>query len=192
MDYQKIIKENYEENVLLTKNSLEDLEDKILKISQIISEALSNGNTIFWCGNGGSASDSNHLSAEFVGRFAKYRKSLSSISLSSDATLITCIANDFGFENIYSRQLEGLGKEGDVLIAISTSGKSKNIINSLLEAKKRNIVSIALLGKDGGEALDIAKHPLLIPSNNTARIQEQHILIGHIICTLVERKLGLL
>ena len=133
-------KENYEENVLLTKNSLADLEENILKISQIISKALSNGNTIFWCGNGGSASDSNHLSTEFVGRFDKDRKSLCSISLSSDTTLITCIANDFGFENIYSRQLEGLGKEGDVLIAISTSGRSKNIINSLLEAKKKKLL----------------------------------------------------
>ncbi len=192
MNYSKIIKENYIENILLTQKTLEKCEDKIKASSKIIADAFLKGNTIFWCGNGGSASDSNHLSTEFVGRFDKDRKSLRSISLSADSTLITCIGNDFGFENIYSRQLDGIGKKGDILVAISTSGKSKNIINSLITAKKKNIKTIAFLGKDGGKALDLAELPILISSNNTARIQEQHILIGHIICTLVEHELDLL
>lgn len=191
MDYLKIIKTNYCENISLTKETLEKFADKVKEASVIIANALTKGNTIFWCGNGGSASDSNHLSTEFVGRFNKNRKSLSSISLSADSTLITCIANDFGFDNIFSRQLEGIGKKDDVLIAISTSGKSKNIINSLKEAQKKKIKTIALLGKTGGESLYLADLPILIPSKNTARIQEQHILIGHILCQLVEEILEL-
>lgn len=154
------------------------------------ASSLLNGGTIFWCGNGGSASESQHMATELIGRFKKNRIPLKSISLNSDTAALTCIANDFGYENIFSRQLEGLGKPGDVLIALSTSGNSQNINNALIKAKELSINSIALLGKGGGESLSIAETVILIDSNSTARVQESHQLISHILCELIEVELG--
>ena len=154
------------------------------------ASSLLNGGTIFWCGNGGSASESQHMATELIGRFKKNRIPLKSISLNSDTAALTCIANDFGYENIFSRQLEGLGKPGDVLIALSTSGNSQNINNALIKAKELSINSIALLGKGGGESLSIAETVILIDSNSTARVQESHQLISHILCELIESELG--
>ena len=138
MNLSNEIINDFEENQKVCQDTLKKCKDQIQEIGEVLANALLRGNTIFWCGNGGSASDSNHLSTELVGRFKKNRKSLNSISLSSDACLITCIANDFGYENIFSRQLEGLGKKGDILVAISTSGNSRNILNVL----KKEIVKI--------------------------------------------------
>lgn len=152
--------------------------------------SLLNGGTIFWCGNGGSASESQHMATELIGRFKKNRIPLKSISLNSDTAALTCIANDFGYENIFSRQLEGLGKPGDVLIVLSTSGNSQNINNALIKAKELSINSIAMLGKGGGESLSIAETVILIDSNSTARVQESHQLISHILCELIESELG--
>ena len=157
----------------------------------MIADGLKTGSTIFWFGNGGSASDAQHLSAELVGRFKKSRKPLRSIALSSDTSLITCIANDFSFTDIFSRQVEALARKNDILIGISTSGKSKNIINAFEVSNKLNLKSIALLGKDGGEAISICTNFILVPSHTTARIQECHIMIGHIICDIIETELGL-
>lgn len=152
--------------------------------------SLLNGGTIFWCGNGGSASESQHMATELIGRFKKNRIPLKSISLNSDTAALTCIANDFGYENIFSRQLAGLGKPGDVLIVLSTSGNSQNINNALIKAKELSIRSIAMLGKGGGESLSIAETVILIDSNSTARVQESHQLISHILCELIESELG--
>jgi D-sedoheptulose 7-phosphate isomerase len=154
------------------------------------ANSLLNGGTIFWCGNGGSASESQHMATELIGRFKKNRIPLKSISLNSDTAALTCIANDFGYENIFSRQLEGLGKPQDVLIVLSTSGNSQNINNALIKAKELSISSIALLGKGGGESLGMAETVILIDSNSTARVQESHQLISHILCELIEAKLG--
>ena len=159
--------------------------------SKIFSDTLRNGNTIFWCGNGGSASESSHLAVELIGRFKNNRNPLPSISLNSDSTAITCIANDFGFEHIYSRQLDGLAKSGDLLIALSTSGKSQNIINVLKTAREKGVTSISLLGKGGGGAISESDHSITIKSEETARIQELHLLIGHTFCEFAEIDLGI-
>lgn len=191
MNLSNEIINDFEENQKVCQDTLKKCKDQIQEIGEVLANALLRGNTIFWCGNGGSASDSNHLSTELVGRFKKNRKSLNSISLSSDACLITCIANDFGYENIFSRQLEGLGKKGDILVAISTSGNSRNILNVLKIANKMDIKTISLLGKNGGDALTMSELSIVIPSNKTARIQEQHLLLGHIFCEMIESILGL-
>ena len=165
---------------------LEDFEQCAL----VASKALALGNTIFWSGNGGSAAESSHLAVELIGRFKNNRRPLPSISLNSDTSAITCIANDFGYEEIFSRQLEGLARSGDVLIVLSTSGNSENIVRVLQKAKEVGATSIALLGKDGGKAKDLADLKIIINSKETARIQEIHLLLGHTICEFAEMELG--
>jgi len=156
-----------------------------------IAGSLTKGGILFWCGNGGSAADSQHLAAELVGRFKKDRKALRSIAFTTDTSVLTCVANDYSYEDIFSRQLEALAREGDVLVAISTSGNSENVLRVLRAAKELGVKTIALLGKDGGQAKAIADLAIVIPSDSTARIQEAHILIGHILCDLIEQELGL-
>jgi D-sedoheptulose 7-phosphate isomerase len=160
------------------------------KLADLFTETLENKNSIFWCGNGGSAAESSHLATELLGRFKNNRIPYPSISLNADTTLITCIANDFGYDEIYARQLEGLGKPGDLLVVLSTSGQSANILRVLEEAKKLGVTSIALLGKGGGPALKLADHSLVVQSEETARIQEVHLLVGHTLCEYAEMKLG--
>ena len=159
--------------------------------AKVIANALQNKNTIFWCGNGGSAAESSHLAVELIGRFKNNRRSLPSLSLNADTSAITCIANDFGYDEIFSRQLEGLGKKGDVLVVLSTSGKSENISRVLRKAKELGIVSIALLGKGGGIAASLSDHSIVIDSEETARIQEIHLLLGHTLCEYAEIELGI-
>jgi D-sedoheptulose 7-phosphate isomerase len=171
---------------------LPELCSKSIKIaSNQITQTINNGGTLFWCGNGGSAADSQHLAAEFVGRFKKDRKALRSIALTTDTSVLTCVSNDYSFDDIFARQLEALARNGDILVSISTSGNSENILRSLISAKKLGVKTIALLGKDGGQAKALADMSIIIPSDSTARIQEAHILIGHILCDLIERELGL-
>ena len=160
-------------------------------VGRQISESLAKDRTLFWCGNGGSAADSQHLAAEFVGRFKKDRKALRSIALTTDTSVLTCVANDYSYEDIFSRQLEALARDADVLVAISTSGNSENILRALRTARELGVKTIALLGKDGGEAKALADMAIVIPSESTARIQEAHILIGHILCDMIEQELGL-
>ena len=147
--------------------------------------------TALFLWNGGSVADSQHLAAELVGRFKNDRKPLKSIALTSDTSVLTCISNDYNYESIFSRQLEALASEGDILIAISTSGNSSNIVNALRAAGKLGVKTIGLFGENGGKALDFADVTILAPSTNTARIQEIHILIGHIMCEVLEKELGL-
>jgi D-sedoheptulose 7-phosphate isomerase len=154
------------------------------------SNALIQGNTIFWCGNGGSASESSHLAVELIGRFKNNRRPLPSVSLNSDTSAITCIANDFGYDDVFARQLEGLAKPGDVLIVLSTSGKSENILRALRKANELGITSIALLGKGGGSAANLANYSIIIESSETARIQEVHLLMGHTLCEFAEMEMG--
>ena len=159
--------------------------------AKVIANALQNKNTIFWCGNGGSAAESSHLAVELIGRFKNNRRSLPSLSLNADTSAITCIANDFGYDEIFSRQLEGLGKKGDVLVVLSTSGKSENISRVLRKAKELGIVSIALLGKGGGIAASLSDYSIVIDSEETARIQEIHLVLGHTLCEYAEIELGI-
>ena len=156
-----------------------------------IATSIKNGGTLFWCGNGGSAADSKHLAAELVGRFKKDRQALRSIALTTDTSVLTCVADDYTFEDVFSRQLEASGRSGDLLVAISTSGNSDTVLRVLRAAKELSIKTIALLGKDGGHANALADRAIVIPSDSTARIQEAHILIGHILCDLIEQELGL-
>lgn len=157
----------------------------------MISEALYNDGTLFCCGNGGSAADSQHMAAELVGRFKKNRKPLRSIALTADTSVLTCVANDFNYEDIFSRQVEALGRANDVLLVLSTSGNSENILRALKAAKRCNVKTIALLGKDGGKAKRYADLGIVIPSSSVARIQEAHILIVHILCEIIEQELRL-
>ena len=167
------------------------LAETINKIGQLLARSLAKGGTLFWCGNGGSAADSQHLAAELVGRFKKDRRALRSIALTTDTSVLTCVANDYSFDDIFARQVEALGRPGDVLIGISTSGNSENVLRAFKAAKEMSMMTIALLGKGGGPAKELADHALVIPSDSTARIQEAHILIGHILCDLIEQELQL-
>lgn len=160
-------------------------------IGKAISGALRNGNKLLVCGNGGSASDANHFVGELVGRFLKDRIALPAISLSTNAANITCISNDFGYENVFSRQVEGLGRDGDVLVGITTSGTSRNVINALKSARENHVVAIAFTGSNTDNIDEICDFSLSVPSDITARIQEIHILVIHTLCEYIERELGL-
>ena len=161
----------------------------IVQISDIIISALDNENKLLLCGNGGSAADAQHIAAELSGRFEMDRKALNAQALHVNSSYLTAVANDYGFEDVYSRMIEASAKSGDVLIALSTSGNSKNVINAIKKANQMEMVTIGFSGNDGGVMKDICNYNLIIPSNNTARIQEAHILVGHIICKLIEQKI---
>lgn len=149
-------------------------------------ESLHAGGTIFWCGNGGSAADCQHLAAEFVGRFRRERQGLASLALTTDTSAITAIANDYGYDQIFRRQVEALCAPGDVVVGISTSGNSRNVCLALLEAKKRGASTVSFTGAGGGKLAALSDLALRIASEETARIQEAHILAGHLLCDLVE------
>jgi len=186
----KIISQHLQEHHTVL-STLELLAPQIETVANQMIQALQNGNTIFWCGNGGSASDAQHLAGELVGRFVGDRKALKSISLNADSAVMTCIVNDYGYEHIFSRQVEGLGVEGDVLVGITTSGNSENVLNALAIANQKQMTTVGFLGKGGGKALSLVKEAIVINSNSTARIQEMHITIGHILCDLIEEGLHL-
>jgi len=187
---KKIIKKHiFEHRVIL--DSIVDLDESIEEAAKLLINCLKNSGTVFWCGNGGSASDSQHLAGELVGRFVGDRKPLKSIALTADSAVMTCIVNDYGYKHIFSRQIEALGVETDVLVGISTSGNSENVIQAFKIAKERGITTIGLLGKGGGEASALVNQSIIVPSKSTARIQEMHILIGHILCDLIEEGLSL-
>ena len=160
----------------------------IINCCNLILNCFKKGNKVIIFGNGGSAADSQHLAAEFIGRFNFDRKSLPAIALTTDTSIITAIGNDYGFDQIFKRQIQALLNRGDVIIAISTSGNSSNVIEAVKYAKKMNSPVIGFLGKDGGKLKDLVDIPIIIPDENSARIQEAHITIGHIICGIVEKE----
>jgi D-sedoheptulose 7-phosphate isomerase len=181
---------NLQEHQLLFQN-LAILEPAVIEASELITKSFSSGGKLMLCGNGGSAADSQHIAAEMTGRFIKDRKPLPAIALTTDTSALTCIANDYSFEDVFARQISALGRLGDVLIAISTSGNSGNVIKAMHVANELSIKVIALTGRDGGRMKALADHSIIVPSNTTARIQEAHIFIGHMICGSVEIQLGL-
>lgn len=158
----------------------------VRQIAEVCRQALKNGNKILLCGNGGSAADCQHIAAEFVGRFHKERKSLPAIALTTDTSILTAIGNDYGYDDVFRRQVEGLGKAGDVLIGISTSGNSVNVVNAVHLAKESDIVTIAFTGQKDSELSKGSDYCLKVPSQVTARIQECHILTGHLICSFID------
>lgn len=166
-----------------------DLIKKVKIIIENILKAYKNGNKVMFCGNGGSAADAQHLAAELVSRFKLERKGLPAIALTTDTSIMTAISNDYNYEKVFERQIEALGNKGDVLIGISTSGNSINITNAFKAAQNKGMITIGLLGKTGGKNKEYCDIALVVPSDNTPRIQESHIMIGHIICDLVEQQL---
>jgi D-sedoheptulose 7-phosphate isomerase len=182
--------ENLRQHISLF-SGLEKLNGAVVQACAMITKSLSNGGKLLLCGNGGSAADCQHIAAEFTGRFIKDRPPISAVSLTTDTSALTCIGNDYSFNEIFSRQVLALGRSGDVLLAISTSGNSQNVLTAIEAAHALGIQSIGLLGHDGGKALHMCTHSIVVPSDVTARIQEAHILIGHTICGMVEKEMGL-
>ena len=186
-----MMKENIKNQILesakikneMVKNGLESIE----KAAQLLIESIKDGGKILWCGNGGSAADAQHLATELMGGMSDHdRMPIPSIALTTDSSFITAWSNDTDFDSIFSRQLQGLGEKGDVLVGISTSGNSENIINALKQAKFKKLKTIAFSGKTGGNLDGIADVTIKVPSDNTQRIQESHIMIGQILCSLIE------
>jgi len=187
----KRIKQLISESISVKQQLLNDeaMLQGICDAVNAVTNAFKNGNKVLFCGNGGSAADAQHLAAEFSGRFYKDRKALPAEALHCNTSYLTAVANDYSYDVIYSRLVEGLGVNGDVLIGLSTSGNSGNIIKAFEIAKEKNIITIGFTGDSGGKMKDLCDYLFNVPSKITPRIQESHILIGHIICELVEEKL---
>ena len=166
-----------------------NLKPVFLKIADEVLSRVQKGGTVFFCGNGGSAADSQHLAAELIGRFKKNRDPISSIALTTDTSIITSTANDFSYDEIFSRQLLGIAKEGDVLIAISTSGESQSVINAVNTAGSLGVLTVGFTGKNNNKLCEIADHVLQIPSNETGIIQQGHITFGQMLCLYLEEKI---
>ncbi len=168
----------------------ETLAADILKAAHWVRDSLNAGGKLLLMGNGGSAADAQHIAAELVGRFKKERKSIPAIALTVDTSTLTALGNDYGFDTIFSRQVEALARKGDVLLGFSTSGNSENVIRAFKLANEMGVTTIALLGHQGGRAKEQAQLAIVIPSEDTARIQEVHITVGHILCELIEEDMG--
>ena len=166
----------------------EELLENINEIAAVVVNSFRNGNSVYFCGNGGSAADAQHLSAEFSGRFYKNRKALPSEALHCNSSYLTAVANDFSYDIVYARLIEGFAKKGDVLIGLSTSGNSTNIVKAFEIAKEKSVITVAFTGQTGGALKSISDYLINVPSTDTPRIQESHIMIGHIICEFVEQQ----
>lgn len=180
------IKARVAESIKVKQATLEKNIGTIAAMTEEITKALKNGNKILFFGNGGSAADSQHIAAEFIGRFQRERKSLPAIALTTDTSILTALGNDYGFDVIFSRQVQGLGRKGDVAVAISTSGNSKNVMEGVKQAKTMGIKTLSFTGCGGGKLAALCDLNLIVESSSTARIQESHICFFHIICELVE------
>jgi D-sedoheptulose 7-phosphate isomerase len=172
-----------------TLESLKNLEREVSQAVDLIEQCLRAGNKLLVCGNGGSAADASHFATEFVVRFVKDRRALPAICLASDSGILTAAGNDYGFDEVFARQVAAFGVAGDLLICLTTSGKSKNLIRALEEAKARKLKTIAFLGRDGGSTVGIANVDLLVTSDSTARVQEAHHLLLHVLCEIIESRL---
>ena len=172
-----------------TLRALSSLESQMARATDVVDQCLRAGNKLLVCGNGGSATDASHFATELVVRFAKDRRALPAVCLASDSGILTAAANDYGFDEIFARQVAALAQSGDVLICLTTSGKSKNLIRALEEAKARKLKTIAFLGRDGGSTIGIADIDLLVKSDSTAQVQEAHQLLLHVLCDVIESRL---
>ncbi len=185
------IQQTFAESIAVKQKSLERLTDTIADIAEVIVESLSNGGKLLLCGNGGSAADAQHIAAEFICRFVRNRQALPAIALTTDTSIITAAGNDFSFDEVFSRQVDALGAPGDVLLAISTSGNSPNVIKAVESAKRNRVTVIGFTGESGGKLRDMCDICLCVPSTVTARIQEVHITAAHAICSIAEKRLTL-
>lgn len=182
MDFQKTIEAHEEAVAKLKATCIPVLE----QMAETCRQALKNGHKILLCGNGGSAADSQHIAAEFVGRFVKERQGLPAIAFTTDTSILTAIGNDYGYDEVFRRQVEALGREGDVLIGISTSGNSGNVVKAFEQAKKQGVKTLALTGAKESKMSAMADLTLRVPAPVTARVQECHIMIGHMICEYID------
>lgn len=160
--------------------------DDMIKITDAITKSLKNGGKVLIAGNGGSAADSQHIAAEIVGRFVKERKAYPAIALTTDSSILTSVGNDYSFDTIFARQVEGLGNKGDIFIGISTSGNSKNIIEAVSKSKEMGLITVGLLGRDGGKLKKLCDYNITFPYEETARVQEHHIMTYHLLCEFIE------
>lgn len=186
---EKQVINELEESRIITERMIDSLPDGIIAAANVIIESYKAKGKVFLIGNGGSAADAQHIAAEFIGRFKLKRNGLPAISLTTDTSILTAVSNDYGFDMVFSRQLEALSQEGDVLIAISTSGTSPNILKAVEVARSKKVRVIGLTGGNDGKLKDVSDITIIVPSDNTPRIQEAHITIGHIICNLVEKEM---
>jgi len=190
-DKISLIQKEIQASVELKERVKEELAEKIIEVAKALAECINNGGKILLCGNGGSAADAQHFAGELVVRLTSdyTRTALPAITISSDSFILTACANDFGFEQVFSRQVEALGKPEDVLVCISTSGNSPNLIKAAQKAKEKKMKTVGLLGGDGGELKKFTDLSLIVPSHATPRIQETHICVCHILCELIEKEL---
>ena len=172
-------------------NRLPSVQEAVDRAAELMSATLRGGHKLLFCGNGGSAADSQHFASELTGRLVQDRRPLAAIALTTDTSALTSIANDYSFDEVFCRQILGLGRPGDCLIAISTSGNSSNVLRAAETARAAGLSIIGMLGRDGGRLRSLVDVPIVVPSDSTARIQEAHLFIGHTLCGLVEQSLGL-
>ncbi len=187
----KKIKEIIQGSILVKQQLLEDvsMQEKVAAVIEVITKSFRDGNKVLFCGNGGSAADAQHLAAEFSGRFYKDRMALPADALHCNTSYLTAVANDYSYDAIYARLVDGIGVKGDVLVGLSTSGNSENILKAFEAAKTKGMITVAFTGATGGKMKDACDYLLNVPSKDTPRIQESHIMLGHIICELVEENL---
>lgn len=184
---KQAIEKIFQESIAVKQAALKDNVEAMIAAVDAITHAFKNGGKVILFGNGGSAADSQHIAAEFIGRFQKERRSLPAIALTTDTSALTALGNDYGFDVVFARQLEGLGRKGDVAVGISTSGNSPNVVEAFKKAADMGITRIAMTGEGGGKLAALADIKICVPSKVTARIQESHICIAHCICELVEK-----
>ncbi len=183
---EEFVESIFIESARLKEDFVYEYSEDIVNLGILIAKRLKMGYKLLICGNGGSAADSQHFAAEIVGRFEKERKGYAAIALTTDTSAITAIGNDYGFENIFSRQVEALGTKGDILIGISTSGNSINVIRAIEKAKELKLFTVGFLGRDGGKLKDIVDKAFIVRSENTARIQEVHLTLEHALCKIID------
>ncbi len=181
-----VIYNELESHLITINKVIASMQEDIYEASQIIIKALKNGNKVILFGNGGSAADAQHIAAELTGRYKVERRGLAGLALTTDTSALTAIGNDYGYDRVFDRQVESLANEGDILIGISTSGNSQNVINALSVGRALGCITIGFSGKDGGLMNEVCDLNLVVPTNNTPRIQEMHILIGHIVCQCID------
>ena len=182
------IKRIFQESIEVKRSALEKNLGAMEEAARAVTTCLKSGGKILLFGNGGSAADSQHIAAEFIGRFQKERRALAAIALTTDTSALTALGNDYSFDIVFSRQIEALGRKGDVAVAISTSGNSKNVVEGIKAARAMGLATITLTGHDGGKLAPLSDIKIIVPSKVTARIQESHITISHAICELVEEE----
>lgn len=186
-DRSYVIRSSFDAHMDLMRKVAARYEQEIDSIAAALIDCVNRGGTLFWCGNGGSAADSQHLAAEMIGRFRRERRPFCSVALTTNTSILTAVGNDYGYDEIFSRQIAGLVRAGDVVVGLSTSGNSRNVVVAMEVAKGRSAETVGLLGRDGGALRSLCDYCIVIPSDDTARIQEVHITIGHILCDLVEQ-----